>query len=60
MVQDARFGLFVHWGSTRPRRRRVGDEQPQIPIADYEKLPAQFNPVMFDPVEWVAMAKRRA
>ncbi len=29
----------------------------QIPIADYEKLPALFNPVEFDPAEWVALAK---
>jgi alpha-L-fucosidase len=29
----------------------------EIPIADYEKLPALFNPVEFDPVEWVALAK---
>jgi alpha-L-fucosidase len=29
----------------------------RIPVADYEKLPAQFNPVLFDAAEWVAMAK---
>ncbi|PYR61376.1 MAG: alpha-L-fucosidase [Acidobacteria bacterium] len=29
----------------------------RIPIADYEKLPAQFNPIMFDPAEWVALVK---
>src|SRR5438046_8428305 len=56
--QDARFGLFVHWGVYSV----LGDGEwvmnnRRIPIADYEKLPAQFNPVMFDPVEWVALAK---
>ena len=56
--QDARFGLFVHWGVYSV----LGDGEwvmnnRKIPIADYEKLPAQFNPVMFDPVEWVALAK---
>src|SRR5258708_37629496 len=56
--QDARFGLFVHWGVYSV----LGDGEwvmnnRKIPAADYEKLPAQFNPVAFDPVEWVALAK---
>ena len=56
--QDARFGLFVHWGVYSV----LGDGEwvmnnRKIPVADYEKLPAQFNPVAFDPVEWVALAK---
>ena len=56
--QNARFGLFVHWGVYSV----LGDGEwvmnnRKIPIADYEKLPAQFNPVMFDPAEWVALAK---
>ena len=56
--QDARFGLFVHWGVYSV----LGDGEwvmnnRRIPIADYEKLPAQFNPVAFDPVEWVSLAK---
>src|ERR1700704_3291652 len=56
--QDARFGLFVHWGVYSV----LGDGEwvmnnKRIPIADYEKLPALFNPVAFDPVEWVSLAK---
>jgi alpha-L-fucosidase len=56
--QDARFGLFVHWGVYSV----LGDGEwvmnnRRIPVADYEKLPALFNPVAFDPVEWVALAK---
>src|SRR2546423_8465633 len=56
--QDARFGLFVHWGVYSV----LGDGEwvmnnRRIPIGDYEKLPAQFNPVAFDPAEWVALAK---
>ena len=56
--QDARFGLFVHWGVYSV----LGDGEwvmnnKKIPIADYEKLPAFFNPTEFDAVEWVAMAK---
>src|SRR5438552_14994445 len=56
--QDARVGLFVHWGVYSV----LGDGEwvmnnRRIPIADYEKLPALFNPVAFDPAEWVALAK---
>jgi alpha-L-fucosidase len=29
----------------------------KIPAADYEKLPPLFNPVAFDPAEWVALVK---
>ena len=29
----------------------------RIPVADYQKLPAQFNPVKFNADEWVKMAK---
>src|SRR5262245_38543716 len=56
--QDARFGLFVHWGVYSV----LGDGEwvmnnRRIPISDYEKLPAQFNPIDFDPAEWVALVK---
>jgi alpha-L-fucosidase len=56
--QDARFGLFVHWGVYSV----LGDGEwvmnnKKIPIADYEKLPALFNPTEFDAAEWVALAK---
>src|SRR5437660_12087124 len=56
--QDARFGLFVHWGVYSV----LGDGEwvmnnRRIPAADYEKLPALFNPTDFDAAEWVALAK---
>jgi alpha-L-fucosidase len=56
--QDARFGMFVHWGVYSV----LGDGEwvmnnKKIPIADYEKLPALFNPTEFDAKEWVALAK---
>jgi alpha-L-fucosidase len=56
--QDAKFGLFVHWGVYSV----LGDGEwvmnnRKIPISDYEKLPAQFNPTAFDAAEWVAMVK---
>src|SRR5215470_16050160 len=56
--QDAKFGLFVHWGVYSV----MGDGEwvmnnKKIPISDYEKLPERFNPTEFDPAEWVALAK---
>ena len=56
--QDAKFGLFVHWGvySVLGDGEWVMNNQ-KIPVADYEKLPAFFNPEQFDAAEWVAMVK---
>ena len=56
--QDARFGLFIHWGVYSI----LGDgewimNQRRIGISDYEKLPGLFNPTEFDPAEWVSLAK---
>ena len=56
--QDAKFGLFIHWGvySVLGRGEWVMNND-KITVADYEKIPAQFNPTEFNPAEWVAMAK---
>ena len=44
--QDARFGLFIHWGvySLMADGEWVMNNR-QIPAADYEKLAAFFNPI---------------
>ncbi len=56
--QDAKFGLFVHWGvySVLGDGEWVMNNQ-KIAVADYEKLPAFFNPEQFNAAEWVAMVK---
>jgi len=56
--QDAKFGLFVHWGvySLLADGEWVMNQR-RIPVEDYEKLPPLFNPVAYDPVEWVALVK---
>jgi len=63
--QDAKFGLFVHWG-VYSLMAGGGEEgiaewimnNKEIPVAQYEKLPSFFNPVAFDPSEWVSMVKK--
>jgi len=63
--QDAKFGLFVHWG-VYSIMAGGGDqgiaewimERKNIPIVQYEKLPTFFNPTQFDPAEWVSMVKK--
>ena len=56
--QDARFGMFVHWGvySVLGRGEWVMHNE-KIPVAEYEKLPSRFNPTGFDPAAWVSLAK---
>ena len=56
--QDAKFGLFVHWGvySVLADGEWVMNNK-KIPLTEYEKLPADFNPTAFDPAAWVALVK---
>jgi alpha-L-fucosidase len=56
--QDAKFGLFIHWGiySELGSGEWVMQEH-RIPVKDYEKLAPQFYPVRFDAKQWVALAK---
>jgi hypothetical protein len=66
--RDARYGMFIHWGiyavpagewkGNRPKD--AGEwimHHQKIPIAEYEPLAKQFNPVKFDARQWVAVAK---
>ena len=58
MVPNAKFGLFIHWGVYSVLED--GEWAMQLKKIDkktYEKLPAFFNPIDFDPKEWVAIAK---
>ncbi|MDN5202258.1 alpha-L-fucosidase [Fulvivirgaceae bacterium BMA10] len=53
-----RFGMFIHWGTYSlagrhewvKKRERISDEH-------YQKYFEQFNPDLFDPVEWAKKAK---
>jgi alpha-L-fucosidase len=66
--REARFGMFIHWGvysipaGTWNGKKIWGGGEwimncGSIPVADYQKLPAQFNPVKFNADEWVGIAK---
>jgi alpha-L-fucosidase len=66
--RDARFGMFIHWGLYAvPAGEWKGEKVPgigewimhraKIPVAEYEQLAKQFNPVRFDAKEWVQIAK---
>ena len=66
--RDARFGMFIHWGLYAVPAGMWDGEQTwgtgewimataNIPVEDYEPLTRQFNPVDYDPAEWVRIAR---
>jgi alpha-L-fucosidase len=56
--REARFGMFIHWGVYAiPGRGEWYMFNQKVPITEYEKYPARFNPVQFDAREWVRLAK---
>ena len=66
--RDARFGMFIHWGVYAvpagtykgQRINRIGEwimNRGKIPVADYQAFAKEFNPVLYNPDEWVRMAK---
>jgi len=56
--QNARFGMFVHWGvySQLGQGEWVMQNR-EIPVPTYEWLATTFNPVKFDARAWVSLAK---
>jgi len=66
--REARFGMFIHWGVySLPAGiwdgRQIGGigewimNRGKIPVADYQRMARQFNPVNYNPDAWVKMAK---
>ena len=63
--QEARFGMFIHWGPVSLKGTEIGwsrnpgpnGARGSIPAAEYDSLYKQFNPVKFSAREWVATAK---
>jgi alpha-L-fucosidase len=63
----ARFGMFIHWGLYAiPAGNWKGQAIPgigewlmlraRVPVAEYERLASQFNPVKFDADAWAEVA----
>ena len=56
--QEARFGMFIHWGVySIPGRGEWLMYQEHVPFTEYANLADQFNPRDFNPRQWVAKAK---
>jgi alpha-L-fucosidase len=66
--QDMKFGMFIHWGLYAVPAgewkgeyvRGIGEwimQRKKIPVAEYEKLALQFNPVKFNADEWSKLAE---
>ena len=66
--REAKYGLFIHWGLyaipagqwNGKRSLGLGEWvmfRSQVPVKEYEKLAARFNPVKFNADEWVKLAK---
>ncbi|HMV33404.1 MAG TPA: alpha-L-fucosidase, partial [Gemmatimonadales bacterium] len=63
--REARFGMFVHWGlyailgGEYGGRTDYGEwirNNAHIPLAEYDRLVARFNPSAFDANRWAALA----
>ena len=66
---EAKFGMFIHWGVYslyggiyNGYRQARGDaawilNRCKIPVAEYRITARQFNPVNYNPEDWVKMAK---
>lgn len=55
--QANRFGLFIHWGPVALRGEEISWSRGKaIPVAEYDNLYHEFNPVLFDAAEWVKTA----
>jgi alpha-L-fucosidase len=64
---EAKYGLFIHWGLysipagewKTKRIPGIGEwimNRAQIPVREYERLAAGFNPIKFNADEWVQLA----
>jgi alpha-L-fucosidase len=66
--REAKYGMFIHWGLYAipagdwhgTRSLGLGEwimNRSQVPVKEYEQLATRFNPVKFNPDEWVQIAQ---
>ena len=66
--REAKYGMFIHWGlyaipaGDWHGRRCLGlgewlMNRCQVAVKEYEQLASQFNPVKYNPDEWVQLAQ---
>ncbi len=56
--QEARFGMFIHWGLySILGRGEWAMYQEHIPFDEYAPLADRFDPQDYDPAEWVSLAR---
>ena len=64
--REAKFGLFIHWGVYAVPAGKYGDStnhgewimnRARIPVATYREFARQFNPVKYNPEQWVKTAQ---
>jgi alpha-L-fucosidase len=56
--QAWRFGMFIHWGPVAIKGTEIGwSRGAPVPVAEYDQLYKQFNPVKFDADAWAKAAK---
>ena len=61
--RQAKFGMFIHWGpysqaSVEASWPIMVPKPGGISEAAYRALPATFNPLRFDPRQWVDLARQ--
>jgi len=56
--KDARFGMFIHWGPVSIKGTEIGwSRGREWSVEEYDTLYKQFNPIKFNALEWVRIAK---
>ena len=56
--KDSRFGMFIHWGPVSLKGTEISwSRGKEIQIEEYDALYKHFNPVKFNALEWVQVAK---
>jgi alpha-L-fucosidase len=55
--QQARFGMFLHWGPASLTGNEISWSRNQYGINKYDSLYLRFNPVKFDAEKWVETAR---